>query len=133
LRNCTSLLQYRRDKVWQKVRSKATAAKQMAPRKTSATDLHYRKALCNNSSTETQIKHNRIFVEKPVMWLNKALLRFTVNQGVNLICFRQHGCATLFESDMFESLKWLTAYLRLFAPTRCEHWEDKRELSSPCV
>ena len=61
------------------------------------------------SSTETQIKHNRIFVEKPVMWLNKALLRFTVNQAVNLICFRQHVCATLFESDMFESLKWLTA------------------------
>jgi len=67
------------------------------------------------------------------MQLNKALLHFIVNQAVNLICFRQHGCATLFESDMFESLKWLTAYLRLFAPTRCEHWEDKRELSSPCV
>ena len=43
--------------------------------------------------------------------MNKALLRFTVNQAVNLICFRQHGCATLFESDMFESLNRLTAYL----------------------
>ena len=67
------------------------------------------------------------------MWLNKALLRFTVNQAVNLICFRQHGCATLFESDMFELLKWLTAYLRLFAPTRCGYWKDKRKLSNPCV
>jgi len=67
------------------------------------------------------------------MQLNKALLHFIVNQAVNLICFRQHGCATLFESDMFESLKWLTAYLRLFAPTRCEYWKDKRKLSNPCV
>ena len=67
------------------------------------------------------------------MWLNKALLHFTVNQAVNLICFRQHGCATLFESYMFESLNRLTVYLRLFVPTRCEYWEDKRKLSNPCV
>jgi len=42
------------------------AAKQIAPRKTSATDLHYWKVLCNNSSTETQTKHNRIFIENPL-------------------------------------------------------------------
>ncbi|MGN6992497.1 hypothetical protein, partial [Neisseria sp. P0009.S003] len=65
-------------------------------RKKSATDLHYRKAHYINSLTETQIKHNRTFVEKPVMYLNKALLRFTVNHAVNLICLMQHGCATLF-------------------------------------